>query len=124
MSATQWTGTREEHPMQRRTKWIASGALAVGLIGAGTGIAVAAANRDDSEAPISGSALDEASAAALAETGSGRVTETEVGDEESYYEVEVTLDDGSQVDVQLDEEFQVVGSESDGRGEDDGADDD
>ena len=31
------------------------------------------------------------------------MTGTEVGDEESYYEIEVTLDDGRQVDVQLDE---------------------
>jgi hypothetical protein len=36
-----------------------------------------------------------------------------VGDEESYYEVEVTRSDGSQVDVQLDRDFQVVGSEGD-----------
>ena len=50
-----------------------------------------------------------------------RVTETEVGDEESYYEVEVTLDDGSQVDVQLDEQFNVVGGEADDESE---ADDD
>ena len=48
------------------------------------------------------------------------MTETEVGDEESYYEVEVTLDNGSQVDVQLDESFNVVGSEGDrdGSGDD------
>ena len=57
--------------------------------------------------------LDRASAAALEHTGEGRVTETEVGDEESYYEVEVTLDDGTQVDVQLDEDFHVVGDEVD-----------
>ena len=58
-------------------------------------------------------------------TGEGRVTETEVGDEESLYEVEVTLDDGSQVDVQLDEDFEVVGSEADGTDDegDDGDDD-
>ena len=31
----------------------------------------------------------------------------------SLYEVEVTLDDGRQVDVQLDETFAVVGSEGD-----------
>ena len=68
---------------------------------------------NDSEAAISGSALDEASAAALDSTGGGQVTETEVGDEDSYYEVEVTRDDGSQVDVQLDEHFNVVGSEGD-----------
>ena len=42
--------------------------------------------------------------------GGGKVTETEVGDEDSYYEVEVTLDDGTQVDVQLDEDFKVVGN--------------
>ena len=59
-------------------------------------------------------------AAALAHTGGGRVTETEVGDEESYYEVEVTLADGSQVDVQLDREFNVVGSESDDDSAEDG----
>ena len=53
------------------------------------------------------------SAAALAATGGGTVTETEVGDEESYYEVEVRLDNGDQVDVQLDEAFTVVGGEQD-----------
>ena len=47
------------------------------------------------------------------------VTETEVGDEESYYEVEVTLDDGTQVDVQLDRSFKVVAAEADH--EDDGS---
>jgi hypothetical protein len=36
-----------------------------------------------------------------------------VGDEDSYYEVEVTRGDGSQVDVQLDRSFQVVGAEGD-----------
>jgi uncharacterized membrane protein YkoI len=66
------------------------------------------------DTPISGSALDRASAAALDATGGGKLTETEVGDEESEYEVEVTLDDGSQVDVQLDSGFNVVGQESDG----------
>jgi hypothetical protein len=43
-------------------------------------------------------------------TGAGRVTGTETGDEDSYYEVEVTLPDGRQVDVQLDESFALVGS--------------
>ena len=72
---------------------------------------------NDSSAPIDGSALDRASAAALESTGGGQVTETETGDEESYYEVEVTRDDGSQVDVQLDRQFNVVGSETDGSGD-------
>ncbi len=75
--------------------------------------------------PITGAALEQASKAALDHTGGGRVTETEVGDEESYYEVEVTLDDGSQVDVQLDQNFKVVSdsADNDTGGDDSGADD-
>ncbi len=61
--------------------------------------------------PITGPDLERASAAALAYVGEGRVTETEIEDEESYYEVEVTLDDGRQIDVQLDEAFNVVGTD-------------
>ena len=68
----------------------------------------------DSEAPIPPTDIDRASAAALAYLGSGRVTGTEIEDEESYYEVEVTRDDGTQVDVQLDENFNVVSTEDDG----------
>jgi hypothetical protein len=68
---------------------------------------------DESEPAISGPALEKASTAALAHAGGGRVTDTEVGDEDSYYEVEVTRDDGSQVDVQLDEGFHIVESRPD-----------
>ena len=96
---------------------LAAGALIVG------GGSLLAATGDDSETPITGDALGRASAAALEKTGGGRVTDTEVGDEESYYEVEVTLDDGSQVDVQLDDEFNVVGSSADDEREDEGTDD-
>jgi uncharacterized membrane protein YkoI len=113
--------------MNRRTGLIlAGGAIAVAAL-TGTGIAIAgsdSSNDDDGEAPISGPDLDRASAAALEHTGEGTVTETEVGDEESTYEVEVTLDDGTQVDVQLDASFNVVGDETDGAGEDDGPGDD
>jgi uncharacterized membrane protein YkoI len=91
--------------------------VAVAALGAGgAAIATAASGGGDdegSEKAISGAALDRASNAALSETGGGKVTATEVGDEESYYEVEVTRSDGSQVDVQLDRDFQVVGSEGD-----------
>lgn len=98
--------------MQRRTKLLVAAGAAVVALGAGAGIAVAGGG-DDDEAPITGPDLARATAAALEHTGGGRVTETEVGDEESRYEVEVTLDDGRQVDVQLDESFRVVGSEAD-----------
>lgn len=101
--------------MERKRKILIVGGsvLALGAGGAGVALATGAADDDGSDTAISGSALDKASAAALAETGEGKVSETEVGDEESYYEVEVTLDDGSQVDVQLDKGFNVVGSEGD-----------
>ena len=110
--------------MQRRTR-IALAAGVVVLATGGIGAAVVnATTGDDEESPITGEALEKASAAALAHSGGGRVTETEIGDEESYYEVEVTLDDGSQVDVQLDEQFQVVGAKADDETEDEGSDDD
>jgi uncharacterized membrane protein YkoI len=86
-------------------------ALAVG--GAAIAGAAGVGGEDDSERAISGGALDRASAAALDHTGGGEVTETEVGDEESYYEVEVTKGDGSQVDVQLDRDFNVVSQAAD-----------
>ncbi len=111
--------------MNKKTRIIAgvTAGLAA-LAAAGTGIGVATASGGDSDQPITGDALDAASAAALAHTGEGRVTETEVGDEESFYEVEVTLADGSQVDVQLDESFTVVGTEADDEGPDDEGPDD
>jgi len=90
--------------------------LAVAAISAG--IAVAAGGRDDQK-PIEGPALTRASEAALAHTSGGRVTETELGDEEGLYEVEVTLADGDQVDVHLDRTFDVLGNERE-----DGPDDD
>ncbi len=102
--------------MRNRTKlWIA-GATALALAAGGGGLAIASGGGDvagDSEAPITGNSLDRASAAALEHVGDGTVSDTETGDEESYYEVEVTREDGSQVDVQLDRDFQVVSQEGD-----------
>jgi hypothetical protein len=52
-------------------------------------------------------------AAALAATGRGTVLETEIGDDNAAYDVEVRLVDGRQVEVSLDETFQVSGQEID-----------
>ena len=102
--------------MTSRTKkgLIAAGVVAVlGVGGAAVAVGTDEAGDDDAtQKSITGSALKQASEAALQETGGGEVTETEVGDEESYYEVEVTTDEG-QVDVQLDKNFNVVSSEGD-----------
>ena len=62
--------------------------------------------------------MTKASQAALAFTGGGTITATEGGDEESFYQVEVTKADGSQVVVQLDSNFLVVGSKTDPAGAD------
>ena len=101
--------------MDRRTKWIAGGALALVLVGGGTGVATGA----DTDRPLTGSTLDRARAAALEFTGGGTVTETEAGDDGAAYGVEVRLDDGRVVEVRLDTSFQVLGREADDDGSDD-----
>jgi hypothetical protein len=100
--------------------------LIVALGGLSAGIAVAAGAGGGDDAPITGSALDRATAAALQHTGGGTVVETEVGDDGAAYGVEVRLDDGSVVEVSLDENFKVIGNEADddGPGDNDGPNDD
>ncbi|MDK3256460.1 hypothetical protein [Blastococcus capsensis] len=100
----------------KKSTWTIGGAAAVIVLAGGGGVALAAAGDDEDARPdvaITGDALEQASEAALAHLGEGEVTDTEVGDEEGYYEVEVTLDDGGQVDVHLDEDFTVLGDERD-----------
>lgn len=102
---------------------MAGGALVVALVGGGVGVA-AASGGGENETPITGTALVKASAAALAYTGGGTVTDTEVGDEDGYYEVEVTAADGGATDVHLDQNFAVIGAVADSdTGPDDTADD-
>ncbi len=96
---------------KRRVVVVVGATAALALIGAGA--AVASNDDDATDRSIQGTELQKATDAALAQTGQGNVTGTEVDDEESYYEVEVTLDDGSQVDVQLDRAFQVVSADAD-----------
>lgn len=100
---------------------VAAAAIAALAVG-GAAIAGATGGGDDEESqkPITGKALERATAAALDHTDGGRVTGTEVGDEESAYEVEVTRADGSQLDVQLDEAFGVVGQAADDDAREDG----
>lgn len=105
--------------MQKRHTLAIAAIAVAGAVGLGSVTAGASSTGDDNEVPITGEALERASAVALDHTGEGRVTETEEGDEDSYYEVEVTLDDGSEVDVQLDREFNVVGTEAETGPDDD-----
>jgi uncharacterized membrane protein YkoI len=111
----------------RKKLWILGGiVLALAVVGGGAGIAVATGAAGDDDQPLAGTALEKASQAALEHTGGGTVTETEVGDDGAAYGVEVRLDDGSQVEVNLDENFNVIGDEADddGPGDEDGPNDD
>jgi uncharacterized membrane protein YkoI len=108
----------------RMKKWIIAGAAVVALGAGGTAIAGSAGSDDNggtgddgSGTPITGRALDKASAIAIDHVGGGSVTDTEVQDEEGYYEIEVRSDDGSQVDVHLDSDFNVLNSSGDGGGD-------
>ncbi len=101
--------------MTRKLILFAALVIVIGALSAGIAIAAGGGG----EEPLTGSDLEKATAAALAHTGGGTVTETETGDDGAAYGVEVRLDDGTQVEVNLDENFQVIGQESD----DDGAND-
>ncbi len=105
-----------------RAAVVAACSIAFVFVGGASGITGADRQPppDDHEPSISGEAEQRASRAALVATGGGRVTDTEAGDEESYYEVQVTLFDGQHVDVQLDESFAVVSSARDGQDGDGG----
>ncbi len=97
--------------------WLLAAVAAV-LVLLGAGVAYATGSGEDSSAGQAGGAnLDKAKSVAL-EQVNGSVTGTEVGDEEGYYEVEVTRDDGSQVDVHLDKNFNIINAQSDGGGSD------
>jgi hypothetical protein len=109
--------TKEVDRMDRKTRWIAGGALAVVVVGGGTGVAIATGAGDDR--PLTGSTLERARAAALEFTGGGTVIESEAGDDGAAYGVEVRLRDGRVVEVSLDAEFNVVGDEADDDGTND-----
>ncbi len=92
------------------------GSLVLAQSAAGSGDEAEDGDLDDAtegaDAPITGRPLEQAGAAALKHAGGGRVTGSEVGDEEGAYEIEVTFADGRQVDVHLDAAFNVLGVEN------------
>lgn len=109
--------------MRRTFMWSAGCGLIVAVaVATGAGAAAAqgpSAPDDDGDMPLTGSSLESASAAALAHTGGGMITETETGDDGAAYGVEIRTPDGGHVEVELDQNFAVVGEEAD-----DGPDDD
>jgi uncharacterized membrane protein YkoI len=100
--------------MPTKKQGLIGATVVAAVLGAGGAAAATAGDDEGGDTAITGPALAKAKAAALAQTHGGKVTGTEVGDEESEYEVEVTLADGSQVDVQLDKNFAVVSAKNEG----------
>lgn len=126
--------------MKKKTVWISSAVTAGILLLGGTGVAVAASDGVPTPGPstsstestqpeqaLTGTELDQASAAALAKVGSGKVTKAEKehaeGPEDksgsndgpsgadvagTVYEVVVTLDNGQTVEVSLDKSYAVL----------------
>ena len=95
-------------------KRMAGGIVAgVAIAAALTGGAAAMASGSDQEGRASGPAADQASAAAVKQTG-GTVNAVERDDENgATWEVEVTRPDGSIADVRLDANYKVIVVEAD-----------
>ena len=106
--------------MRTKTKILAATAAALVIAGAAATVSVATGSDGP---PLEGGDLERATSAALAHTGAGTVVEAEVGDGGAAYVVEVRLDDGRVVEVQLDGGFQVTGSSADDDAGESGADD-
>ncbi len=100
-------------------KKLAAGAAAVTVLALGGGGIAYATGGETGEQQATGPNVDKAKSAALDHTNGGQVTGSEVGDEEGYYEIEVTRDDGSQTDVHLDRDLNVLGTLSDQESPDD-----
>ena len=98
---------------------VTAAALAMLLALGGAGIAYA--NGSDSAEQLKGPDAEKAKSAAIAEVGGGTVTGVEREDDGSTggFEVEVKRDDGSQVEVHLDGDLNVVGQEADEDGPND-----
>jgi uncharacterized membrane protein YkoI len=104
--------------MKKKTIWITSAVAGTVLVLGGAGIAVAVGDPFETDDALSGSTLERASSAALDEVGSGTVTDTESSDDAGHtYEVEITLENGDEVDVELDESFDVVRVDGDTTGD-------
>jgi hypothetical protein len=101
-------------------------AAAVAMLLALGAAGIAYANGTDSEEQLTGPDAQKAKSAAIEAVGGGTLAEVERDDgDDGYgtsggvYEVEVTRDDGSQVEVHLDGDYKVVGQEADEDGSND-----
>jgi uncharacterized membrane protein YkoI len=96
-------------------------AAAVAMLVALGGAGIAYANGGDSEEHVTGPDAEKAKSAAIAAVGGGTVTEVERDDGygTGAFEVEVTREDGTQLEVHLDGDYEVVGQQADEDGPND-----
>ncbi len=112
-----------ENAINVRTSVLAA-AVAMSLALGATGIAHANGG-DSEEQQATGPQAEKAKSAAIAAVGGGTVTEVERDDgDDGYgtsgvYEVEVEREDGTQLEVHLDGDYDVVGQEADEDGPND-----
>ncbi|MEN8584439.1 PepSY domain-containing protein [Burkholderia sp. RS01] len=109
--------------MRKRTAWIIGAAVAAAALGGATVAAAAGSlvvddltSNGGSQSTLSQADRDKAVEAALAKVGPGTVTDVEDGgDPGSAYEVEIRLNSGPEVEVNLGPDFQVLnqGAEDD-----------
>lgn len=107
--------------MKTHRRRLLAGAVALVLVGGSVGIGLATGGDDDageyedtdSDQPLTGTDRERAQAAALEAVGGGTVTEVEVGDDGAAYGVEIRTEDGSQIEVMLDADLSVIGTEAD-----------
>jgi len=105
--------------MFEHRKTLIAGVAILAVAAGGAGIAVAT-GEDDSAEQVSGPGADEARDAALEIIGGGTANSVELDSENgATWEVEVTRPDGSEVDVRLDDNFELVIVEDDTEASDD-----
>ncbi|KQZ67569.1 PepSY domain-containing protein [Nocardioides sp. Root151] len=114
---TNETGTNNDEaaatgtPSWRSRRVLVPAVAALAVLGVG-GVVWSASADDD----LRGDQRHRASQVAVDTAGGGKVTEAEKDD--GFYELEVTREDGAEVDVRLDKDYKVVGTETDGPDDD------
>lgn len=99
----------------RRKRVILPTIAAVAALGVGGTVWTASANDD-----VQGGERDRVGAAAVEAAGGGTAVDVESSDDRGEaYEVEVRMDDGTEVDVILDQDLNVVSQEAEGRDDND-----
>jgi hypothetical protein len=101
--------------MNRKQRIVTAAGIALAGVATAGGVAVASGGGgDDGDATVSGTGADRATRAALEITHGGTANSVERDSENgATWEVEVTREDGTTVDVRLDEHFGLVVVEGD-----------